>query len=208
METWNLKVKGVPHTLTYEDETHTYKVDGTKVPSVTQVLHYNNPNKYADVDPAVLKKAAERGTAMHQAIEDYEVVGIENAEVEELEGYKILKAIYKWDFLEAEQPILIEYKGHFIAGRYDQLIKLEGTITLNDFKRYASMDKKTKQDVAMQLNLYRIGLKQTYNIDVEKIRCTRLRKDIREFIEMPIVETLAYQLLDEYMEAKYESKNI
>ena len=59
--------------LEYIDETHTYIFDGVILPSITQILKIKFGNKYKDVSDEVLKKASERGTKVHQAIEDYEV---------------------------------------------------------------------------------------------------------------------------------------
>lgn len=73
---------------------------------------------------------------------------------------------------------------------------------INDFKRYASFGKDQKEDLAYQLNLYRLGYIQTYGIEAKGLRGTRLRKDVREFHELPINEEMAYELLDRYLEVK------
>lgn len=109
------KCNGKAHLLTFEEEGHIYRVDGKRVPSITQVIKINHPDKYKDVDEEVLKRAARLGTEMHQAIQDYEELGLES-ELQELIGYKFLKLMYKFEFVEAEKPILIEYKGKFLLG--------------------------------------------------------------------------------------------
>lgn len=55
-------------TCTYNEEWHTYRVDGKIVPSVTQLL---DDGSYTNVDPFILKKAQDRGTLIHKEIERY-----------------------------------------------------------------------------------------------------------------------------------------
>ena len=67
METWELN--GL--TLEYDDDTHTYLVDGVIVSSVTQVLSVKFGKKYDHVDAETLKRACNYGTAVHKTIENY-----------------------------------------------------------------------------------------------------------------------------------------
>lgn len=55
--------------LTFDPETHTYRLDGRVVPSVTQILKGVYPGVYANIPPAVLERKARLGTAVHKAIE-------------------------------------------------------------------------------------------------------------------------------------------
>lgn len=54
--------------LTYNDEFHTYKVDGNIVPSVTQLL---DTGEYNDVPESLLEYARQKGTLVHKEIEEY-----------------------------------------------------------------------------------------------------------------------------------------
>jgi len=53
----------------FDETTHTYTLGGVKLPSVTQILKplYD----FSAVDPAILKRAGEFGTAVHKTIELY-----------------------------------------------------------------------------------------------------------------------------------------
>ena len=73
VESWEIN----GFTLEYIDDTHTYLVDGIIVPSITQLIKMKFKNKYDAVPKEVLKKAADKGTAMHLAIELYEKEGNE-----------------------------------------------------------------------------------------------------------------------------------
>lgn len=191
MERWYLQ----GHEVTYEDNGHIYTVDGKVVPSVTQILHFQFPNKYNGVDNITLMEAAKKGTAMHQAIQDYEELGIETEGIEELRNYKFIKRMFGFEFVEAEMPILLEYKGKFAAGRLDQIIRIDDKLMVNDFKRTSVLD---KDYLAYQLNMYRIAYQQTYLESIDGLRATWLRKEKRKFIELPINEDLVYELLERY----------
>lgn len=54
--------------LTFDEEWHTYRVNGKIVPSVTRLL---DDGSYTNVDQEILKKACERGTLIHKEIETY-----------------------------------------------------------------------------------------------------------------------------------------
>ena len=56
--------------LTFEEEKHIYRLDGKYVPAVSTVMKPLSQVLYKDVDEAILNKAAERGTAVQNAIEN------------------------------------------------------------------------------------------------------------------------------------------
>lgn len=55
--------------LKFDAESHTYWLDGARIPSVTQVLKVLTGDQFADVPKDVLANAAAIGTAVHRAIE-------------------------------------------------------------------------------------------------------------------------------------------
>lgn len=57
----------MPDLLHFDEPTHTYTREGVAVPSVTQALGVISA--YDGIPPAILAEAAERGTAVHKAIE-------------------------------------------------------------------------------------------------------------------------------------------
>ncbi|MCF7933113.1 MAG: hypothetical protein K9K93_08080, partial [Acholeplasmataceae bacterium] len=50
-------------TVEFDANQHIYLVDGIAVPSVTQIVRRTLDWQYTDVDPMVLKRAADLGTA-------------------------------------------------------------------------------------------------------------------------------------------------
>ena len=59
--------------VVYDDEWHTYRLDGKIIPSVTQLL---DDGEYSDVDKDLLKYASEKGKIVHKEIETYLKTGI------------------------------------------------------------------------------------------------------------------------------------
>ena len=60
--------------LTFNEERHEYVFDGTRVPSVTQIIAAAGLSDYSHIPAAVLEKARQEGTAMHRLIE-YDIAG-------------------------------------------------------------------------------------------------------------------------------------
>lgn len=196
METWLIK----DYTLEYIDEIHTYLVNGVIVPSITQILKIKFGNKYEGVSKEVLERAANNGTRVHKAIEDYEKESIDDLTCNELQNYKFLKKHYKWECLNNEVPIIL-FKDNkpVAAGRLDLVLNIDNKVGLGDIKRTSTLD---KNYLAYQLNLYRIGFQQSYNANVEFLKGIHLRNDVRKFVNIPINEKMALDLLNEYLKGE------
>lgn len=193
MESWEI-AGGL---LEYIDETHTYIYDGVILPSITQMLKIKFGNKYNSVDEKVLKKAAEKGTAVHQSIEDYEKRSIDDASCVELRNYKFLKKQFDFKCLDNEVPIVLFYNDKPIAaGRVDLIIEDKGKVGIADIKRTSVFD---KEYVAYQTNLYRIGYQQSYGIEISFLRGIHLRDKVRKYIELPIKEDMMLEFIERYL---------
>jgi hypothetical protein len=185
------------HTVEYFDDTHTYLVDGIIVPSITQVLKKRFGNKYTSVDSETLKRASEQGTEMHKAIEEYCKTGKET-DLKELKNFKFLQKQYHFSVLENEMPvILFEDDEPICAGRLDMVIQMDGKIGGADLKRTSTLD---KEYLAYQLNLYRIAYRECYGVEWEFLRGIHLRENVRKFVEIPINEEMAWELVEEWRE--------
>ena len=183
------------HTLEYYDEDHLYICDGVVVPSITQILKVKFGNKYNRVSGAVLSRAAEKGTAVHSAIEAYCKRGTES-ELPELRGFKFLMKNYKFTVRANEVPvILFRDDVPIAAGRLELVLEIDGKIGLADIKRTATLD---KEYLAYQLNLYRIAYQQCYRTPIEFLKGVHLREDTRKFVDIPINEEIPLELVKEY----------
>ena len=185
------------HVIEYLDDCHCYVCDGILVPSITQILKTKFGNKYDGVDRETLKRASEKGTAVHEAIETYCKTGVAN-DFPEVRNFKFLQGQYQFKVLDNEIPVAIWMDDFPICcGRLDLLLELDGEKCLADIKRTSVLD---KEYLAYQLNLYRIGYIETYGSDIKYLRGIHLRDDTRKFVNIPINEKMAMDLVNEYLE--------
>ena len=193
METFSIK----GGTLEYFDETHTYLYDGLMLPSVTQILGVKYKNDYASVPPSVLDNAARRGTAVHKAIENYNNLGYDDGS-EAVRNFKFLQKQYGFEVLDSELPIVIFKDDMPIAcGRLDMTMLMDGETGIADIKTVSTLN---KEKIAYQLNLYRIGLMQSYGVDAKFLKIIHLRDGIRKVIDSPINEGMTWELIEKFLE--------
>ena len=193
METFSIK----GGTLEYFDETHTYLYEGLMLPSVSQILGMKYKNEYASVPPAVLNNAAQRGTAVHKAIENYNNSGYDDGS-EAVRNFKFMQKQYGFEVLDSELPIVIFKDDMPIAcGRLDMTMLMDGETGIADIKTVSALN---KEKIAYQLNLYRIGLMQSYGVDAKFLKIIHLRDGIRKVIDSPINEGMTWELIDKYLE--------
>lgn len=185
------------HALEYYDEEHIYICDGVIVPSITQILKLKFGGKYSKVSGAVLNRAAEKGTAVHKAIQDYCERG-EDSDLIELRNFKFLQKQYKFEVLQNEVPVIL-FKDDIpvAAGRLDLVLKMDDKIGGADIKRTSTLD---KEYTALQLNLYRIAYYQCYGIEWQFLKAVHLRENVRKFVDLPINEELAWNVVKKYFE--------
>lgn len=179
--------------LQFDDASHTYRLDGEVLPSVTQVLKAARLIDYSMIPQEILQAAAERGTAVHQALE-----GIDNGLAEPanvapaIAGY--VEAALRF-YLEAQfEPTLVEYrnyhKGWRYAGTLDRLGTMAGCQTILDFKTGILLPGHGLQLAAYLAMLpeprrYRriaVKLSEDGSYHVEEYRAADYRRDIRIFL--------------------------
>lgn len=185
-------------TLEYIDETHTYLYEGIMLPSVTQILAYKY-NDYANVPEYILQRAGERGTAVHKSIEVFNKTGVDDG-TQQVHDFKFLQKQYGFEVLDSELPLVIFDNDIPVAcGRLDMTVEMDGSVGIADIKTNATLN---KDKIAYQLNLYRIGLKQSYNVDAKLLKIIHLRDGKRKFIDIPVIEEMTMELLRQFEERK------
>lgn len=202
IETWEID----GHTLEYADDSHIYICDGVVVSSITQMLKLKFGGKYNGVSKSVLQKASEKGTMVHEAIEKYCKYGYES-DLPELRNFKFLQRAYKFDVLFNEVPVILSVDGEPVsAGRLDLVIEkigedgvLHGERGIADIKRTSTLD---KEYLAYQLNLYRIAYQQCYGMKIDFLKGIHLREEKRKYVDIPINEEMAMELVKEYMKGQ------
>ena len=191
MESWSINGE----TLEFDAETHTYIFEGLILPSITQILKVRFGNKYDGIRADVLERAADRGTAIHKAIENFVTEGLDDKS-DEVRGYKFLADRYHFTALESEIPVVLHLAGEPIAaGRLDLILKFVQAVAVADIKTTSTLD---KEYLAYQLNLYRIAYQQTYNKAINELYGIHLRGDKRKLVQIPINEQRAWELVKEY----------
>lgn len=193
METFSIK----GGTLEYFDDTHTYLYEGLMLPSVSRILGMKYKNEYSSVPPAVLNNAAQRGTAVHKAIENYNNSGYDDGS-EAVRNFKFLQKQYGFEVLDSELPLVIFKDDMPIAcGRLDMTMLIDGQTGIADIKTVSALN---KEKIAYQLNLYRIGLMQSYGVDAQFLKIIHLRDGIRKVIDSPVNEKMTRELIEEFLE--------
>ena len=183
------------HTVEFLPETHLYLVDGILTPCVSDILKFKF-NDYGNVSKEILQRASERGTELHEAIENYEKNGIVS-DLKEFKNYLFLKKHYKFINIANEVPILYERDGKVLfVGTLDQIIEMDGKHGINDFKRVSAPN---REKIAYQLNLYKLGYEQSYNKQIDFVSFTHLREDVRKFNPLPVNEEMTLQLVNDYL---------
>ena len=192
MERWEIAGREVEY---YEDG-HIYLVDGVRLPSITGMLRLRFGGKYAGVSPETLRRAADRGTQVHAAIEQYVKAGAE-ADIPELRGFKWLTEHAGFTPIRSEVPlVLCDKDGEAIAcGRCDLVMRKGADLCGADIKRTSAFD---REYVAAQLNLYRIAYRQSWGEEWTRLYGLHLRECMRRLIEVPVNEDWAWDYIDEW----------
>jgi hypothetical protein len=126
--------------LEFDERTHIYKLDGLRIPSVTQVMRPLSGAYYGGIDDSILTAAAKRGTGVHQAIENWLKFGFDDAP-EEHRGY--FDAFRLW--VDEQKPKIIATEGRVYhrvlryAGTADLICESGGTLLLVDIKTTAQI---------------------------------------------------------------------
>ena len=186
-------------TIEFFADEHVYYIDGIKVPSVTQVVASVLPSQYKDIDPAILKRAADKGVFLHKEIELFELSGVIGY-TEEFKNYRRLKKSHQFEPIENEILIYIEHEGKPVcAGRLDMIIKSKDHdgLGIGDIKRTYNIH---HDHLKLQLNLYALGYEQTYQKEINFLRCIHLRNTERNYIKVPLDKAYALEKLKSYNE--------
>jgi len=138
--------------LSFDESRHIYKVNGMYVPSVTTVMRPLSAEFYKGIDEGVLNTAAGRGTAVHNAIENFVKFEIEDIPPE-YSGY--FQAFRRWWEDRKPVPIATEsrvyHKYMRYAGTADMPCVIDNLVTCVDFKTSATL---AEMLVRVQLEAY------------------------------------------------------
>jgi len=160
--------------LTFDDEHHIYRLDGIIIPSVSSIMAPLSSAEYKGISEKTLNHAANRGTSIHNSIENWIKFEIEDVEPE-YQGY--FDAFRSW--YEKYKPVIIGSECRVYhpllkyGGTIDILAYVEDKLTLVDIKNtYALND----MLCGVQLEAYTQAM-VSHGIKVEAKRILHLKKD-------------------------------
>lgn len=160
--------------LVFEALGHRYFLGGKQIPSVTGIMRPLSGAYYRTVNDDILANAANRGTAVHEAAENYIKFGIVDID-DECKGYFL--GFKDWFVQRKPEPIATELKFYHKILRYggtaDLLCNLDGGLSLVDYKTTSEI---SRMLVRVQLEAYRQALK-SHGIKVEDKIALGLKKD-------------------------------
>lgn len=171
--------------IDFDEEKHEYSVGGVKIPSVSEILAPLSAERYGEINPWMLKVAAAKGTAVHEAcaLIDY---GIEPEYDPEIAGYLyayetfLIEHTVDWESIESivyylrtpdELPLY--------AGTLDRYGKVDGFRAVVDIKTYASLSTDAQLAASCQTALYKDAIYEGSQEDFMPIDryILHLRKD-------------------------------
>ena len=130
----------MPDELVFRKEDHKYFLNGEEIPSVSELTRFLSREVYGEADPIALDRAAEKGTAVHNALQTLD----EKGEVEvddEYAGY--IQAYLKFREDHNVEWRKVEWMVHTdkFAGRIDRYGYVDGTPCIVDFKTTSRISK-------------------------------------------------------------------
>ena len=116
--------------LEFDSATHTYRLDGVVVPSVTEVLKVSGLYNHAGVLPDVLEAAGARGHVVHEMLAWYDQDDLDETTLDAkwaayLNGWKAFRADTKFAPAAIEERCVSATQPHY-AGTLDRTGTAEG----------------------------------------------------------------------------------
>lgn len=147
----------------FDEKVHEYKLNGFRVPSVTQIIGTIFGSK-----PWFTDYYAQRGSALHKAIEYYNQDELDEESVDErvtpkLNAYKRFYNDFKTSVAVVKAEQFYISKKYRFGGKLDVILsELDDSLILADYK--SSFD----FSVFLQLAAYRILIKENTNLKISK----------------------------------------
>lgn len=134
--------------VVFNDIKHEYYLGDKQLQGITPMLRRQLfPEEYKDVPEAVLKRAADRGTAIHR---DCELYDMEDAEVMTAEGWEYMMMCNEKGLHHIMSEYLVSDNDYF-ASKIDKVFEAEDGVILADIK---TVRKLNEAYVSWQLSIY------------------------------------------------------
>lgn len=160
--------------LAFDEATHTYSLNGYLLSSVTQIMKPLSSAEYKGIDESVLRNAAERGSAVHEAIEvkikyDFDDCPTEYSAY--YDAFRKFAADYSPEWLHSEMRTY--HRQLMYAGTVDLICRIGGETFLVDFKTTSKINHMLTR---VQLEAYAQAL-NSFGINVDRKAILQLKKD-------------------------------
>lgn len=151
--------------LVFREEDHKYFLNGEEIPSVSELTRFLAREVYGEADPIALDRAAEKGTAVHDALQTLD----EKGEVEvdsEYDGY--IAAYLKFRAEHNVEWREVEWMVHTdkYAGRIDRYGYVDGKPCIVDFKTTSRISKAHEVLYTAAQSLYQIAVERNKPVDM------------------------------------------
>lgn len=120
-----VKIPETPE-LRFDEKSHIYRLDGVEIPSVSRVMEPLKASSYAGISEKTLARAADKGSSVHNSIENWLKFGIDDIPEEHrpyFDGF-----LEWWDEYQPE-VVASEVKTYHKLMRYGGTIQCDGVPT-------------------------------------------------------------------------------
>lgn len=182
------------HEIIFEPITHSYLVGGKVLPSVSEIMKPLSTEYYKDIPEAIMNGAASRGKRVHEAIEIYDLFGVEN-ESKEIKPYLLAYKMARQ--LERFTPIVNEKmltNGEY-CGTLDIIATLGDELVIVDLKATSQINFDLLE---VQLAAYR-ELSIANGFEINKTFVCHLKPNSYKFVEIIPNDYLWQQLKNEWI---------
>lgn len=204
-------MKLVKSKVRFDEEQHRYFLDGKELNGITGTLIKKAfPDTYKGIPDAVLAKAAERGSVVHQNLELFDTVcnsdiNIMPSVLPEIKDYNEMLISYGLHHVDSEY--LVTDNENFASAIDKVLADNEGNIYLADIKTTAILH---YDNVSLQLSIYAKWFEeQNPDLKVKEIVCMWFKNGQSKFQPLPRVsEEQIDELINAYLadDADYQYK--
>ena len=145
-------VELVESPVIFYPDSHQYFLDGKELSGITSLLERQLfTNEYEGIDPEIVAKAADYGSMVHAAIEDFDANWINNGSQEVSDYISICRAN---DLTHEESEYIVSDNINFASSIDKVFRKSYNSFILADIKTYGSMTPSKLEKARWQLSIY------------------------------------------------------
>ncbi|HZJ99756.1 MAG TPA: hypothetical protein VFC79_07105, partial [Tissierellaceae bacterium] len=155
------------------EDSHQYWLGDKQLNGITGILsRHLFPDKYDNIPSYILENAANRGTIVHDACRDWDMVGEYYISDADREDDKIVEFIESYIRISEQynlKPVYSEYlvtDGTDYASAIDSVFEIEKLLALGDIKTTYKLD---KEYLSWQLSIYKYLFEKQTGLKVDKL---------------------------------------